>query len=199
MGPFGPLEIICLATGFTGALTLVFIARAFARWRRPGCSVSVFCSPKGGCTDALVGQIKSAKKEVLMQVSAFSSKTIAQALVDAKTRGLNVDILVQGGESKTHAEMMGLLGEGLTPQFDAEHPGDEHVVVIDGTTVLTGSFSYTHIAEVEEACSLLLIQGAPDVARRYRDWFLEHKSHSELARRKVTAPPAEKAEKKEAA
>jgi len=190
------MEGILLATGFTGALTLVFIARAIARWRRPGCSVSVYCSPKGGCTDALVGQIALAKKEVLMQVSAFSSKTIAQALIDAKARGLHVDILVQGGESKTHAEMMGLLGEGLTPQFDAEHPGDEHVVIIDSGTVLTGSFSYTHIAEVEEACSLVLIQGAPDVARRYRDWFLEHKSHSELARRKasVTAPPAERKE-----
>ena len=46
-------------------------------------SVEVFFSPKGGCTEAIIGELGKAKKTVLVQSYSFTSAPIAQALVAA--------------------------------------------------------------------------------------------------------------------
>ena len=57
-------------------------------------ALAVHFSPKGGCTEVIVKHIRRARHEVLLQAYSFTSKPIAEALVDAKTRGLNVDIVL---------------------------------------------------------------------------------------------------------
>src|ERR1700731_1481554 len=80
---------LLLATGFTGGLTFVFLLRRAHRWLVTPFSVSVHHSPKGGCTDAIVAELKKARREILVQAYSFTSKPIAQALLDAKTRGVH--------------------------------------------------------------------------------------------------------------
>jgi phosphatidylserine/phosphatidylglycerophosphate/cardiolipin synthase-like enzyme len=85
---------VLLATGFTGALTFVFLLRLLHRRFALTPAVAVFYSPKGGCTEAVVRELKAARREILVQAYSFSSKPIAQALVEAKTRGLKVEVLL---------------------------------------------------------------------------------------------------------
>lgn len=176
---------VLIATGFTGALTLVFLARRIHAWWRPPLALAVHYSPKGGCTDAVVAHIKRARHEVLMQAYSFTSKPIAEALVDAKTRGLHVDIVLdRSNEQETYSELKDLLGEGLVPYIDAQHAiAHNKVMILDGKTVLTGSFNFTNQAEHENAENLLIIEGHPELARAYRQNFLEHKSHSQPAQK----------------
>src|SRR5262245_12802787 len=86
-----PLEILFLATGFMGAWTLLYVARHLHSWFVAPPSVAVFHSPKGGCTDAAVWEIRRAKREVLVQAYSFTSKPIADALIEAKGRGVNIE------------------------------------------------------------------------------------------------------------
>ena len=53
-----------------------------------------FFSPKGGCTQAVVDQLNGAKKQVLVQAYSFTSAPIARALVDAKHRGVDVQVIL---------------------------------------------------------------------------------------------------------
>src|SRR5947208_10313211 len=90
----GTVEWLLVATGFTGCLMVIFLGRKVYQWFRPPLAVSVFFSPKGGCTEAVVHAINRARREICMQAYSFTSKPIAQALIDAKTRGLDVTILL---------------------------------------------------------------------------------------------------------
>ena len=53
-----------------------------------------FFSPKGGCTQAVVSTLDTAKKTVLVQAYSFTSAPIAKALVDAKKRGVDVQVIL---------------------------------------------------------------------------------------------------------
>jgi phosphatidylserine/phosphatidylglycerophosphate/cardiolipin synthase-like enzyme len=47
---------------------------------------SVYFSPNGGCTDAIVKEIGNAKSEILVQAYSFTSTPIAKSLLEAHKR-----------------------------------------------------------------------------------------------------------------
>jgi phosphatidylserine/phosphatidylglycerophosphate/cardiolipin synthase-like enzyme len=168
------------ATGFTGAMTLLFLARCL-RGVVGGASpsIEVFFSPKGGCTEAVVREINAARHEVLVQAYSFSSKPIAEALVAAKTRGVQVTILLdKSNESEQYSDLALFVEQGLAPLVDTHHAiAHNKVMVIDHKTVITGSFNFTHQAEAENAENLLIMRGHAALAKTYRNHFAEHKGH----------------------
>src|SRR5438105_15810960 len=86
-----PINFLLLATGVMGAWTLLFLWRSLRRRFGALFSVSVFFSPKGGCTDAVVDVINKARNEVLCVGDSLTFKDISQALVEAKKRNLHID------------------------------------------------------------------------------------------------------------
>jgi phosphatidylserine/phosphatidylglycerophosphate/cardiolipin synthase-like enzyme len=168
------------ATGFTGALTLTFLLHTLRRaFAGAPPSVEVLFSPKGGCTDAVLREINAARHEVLVQAYSFSSKPIADALVAAKTRGVQVTMLLdRSNESEPYSDLALFVEQGLAPLVDAHHAiAHNKVIIIDKTTVVTGSFNFTHQAEAENAENLLVIKGNAALAKSYHDHFGEHKGH----------------------
>jgi phosphatidylserine/phosphatidylglycerophosphate/cardiolipin synthase-like enzyme len=174
------MDGLLLATGFTGALTLIFLLRALYRRVATPPSVSAVFSPKGGCTDTVVREVKAARREVLVQAYSFSSKAIAQALVDARMRGLKVEILLdRSNEQETYSDLKFFADQGLTPLVDAQHAiAHNKLMILDRTTILTGSFNFTHQAEAENAENLVVIKGHPELVRAYVANFESHKGHS---------------------
>jgi phosphatidylserine/phosphatidylglycerophosphate/cardiolipin synthase-like enzyme len=183
---------LLLATGFTGALTLVFLARRVHQWLVTPPAVAVYFSPKGGCTDAVVSELRHAHREVLVLAYSFTSQPIAQALLDAKRRGVHVEILLdRSNEHDTHSDMGALIKQGLTPHVDAQHAiAHNKVMIIDRRTVITGSFNFTHQAEAENAENLLVIKGHPQLVSAYRENFAAHKAHSQAPGAHKAAPAA---------
>lgn len=57
-------------------------------------TVEVFFSPKGGVTEAVVQEIRSARQEILVQAYSFTSKPIAKALIDARKRGVKIEAVL---------------------------------------------------------------------------------------------------------
>ena len=174
------MEGLLLATGFAGALTLIYLLRiAYHAWFTPP-SVEAHFSPKGGCTDAIVREIRCARHEILVLAYSFTSKPIAQALVDAKLRGIHVDIVLDhSNEHELYTDMHFFLEQGLTPLIDPHHAiAHNKVMVIDNRTLLTGSFNFTQHAENENAENLLVIKGHPELVRTYKSNFQTHRSHA---------------------
>jgi phosphatidylserine/phosphatidylglycerophosphate/cardiolipin synthase-like enzyme len=171
---------LLIGTGFTGALTLVFLLRLPYRLYGKPPAHTVHFSPKGGCAEAVVAEIKTARHEILVQAYSFTSRPIAQALVDAKMRGVHVEIILDGSEEKeAYSDLHFFLQEGLTPRIDAQHAiAHNKVMVLDGHTVITGSFNFTNQAEEHNAENLLVLHHHTDLAALYRTNFMAHKEHS---------------------
>ena len=184
------MDWLLLATGFTGGLTLVFLVRGVYRRLVTPASITAYHSPKGGCTDALVRELRQARREVLVQAYSFTSKPVAQALIDAKARGVRVEILLdKSNEQETYTELSHFVQQGLTPLIDAHHAiAHNKVMIIDRRTLVTGSFNFTHQAEHENAENLVVIKGFPELVSLYCKSFADHKAHSHAPGK--AAPPA---------
>src|SRR5262245_56900921 len=116
------MEALLVATGFTGALTLVYLVRQLMALIRTPFSVTAHFSPGGGCTDAIVREITAAKHEILVLAYGFTSRPIAQALVDAKFRGVQVEIILDhSNEKDAHSDLHFLLEQKLPPLIDSHH------------------------------------------------------------------------------
>jgi phosphatidylserine/phosphatidylglycerophosphate/cardiolipin synthase-like enzyme len=183
------MDWVLIATGFTGALTLVFAVRAL--YRRLGWlpSVAVYFSPKGGCADAIVRELKAARREILVQAYSFTSEPITNELVEAKKRGVEVQILLdRSNEAERYSELHVFLENGLAPLIDAHHAiAHNKIMLVDRRTLITGSFNFTNQAEHENAENLLIVKGQPELLKAYSQNFADHKSHCQAAQVKQPA------------
>lgn len=177
---------LLIATGFTGALTFLFLGRVLHRQLATPPSVAVHFSPKGGCTEAIVRELQSARREILVLAYSFTNKAIAQALIDAKLRGVHVDIVLDhSNEKEEHTDLHFFLEQGLVPVIDSHHAiAHNKVMVLDSRTVITGSFNFTNQAENENAENMLIIKGHPELVGSYRKDFSVHKGHARAAETK---------------
>ena len=142
--------------------------------------IEVYFSPKGGCTEAVVKELAAAKSTVLVQAYSFTSVPIAKALLDAHKRGVNVEVILdksQKGEKYTSADFV--IHAGIPTKIDAKHAiAHNKIMVIDGQTIITGSFNFTTAAEEHNAENLLVIRSA-DIAAKYTANWQTHAAHSD--------------------
>ena len=185
------MTLLQVATGFTGALTLVFLFRRLRQRFVTTPSIEHHFSPKGGCTDALVRELKGARHEILVQAYSFTSDPLTFGLIDAKKRGVDVKILLdKSNEQDEHSDLHIFLEHGLSPLTDHEHAiAHNKIMIVDGKTVITGSFNFTNQAEHQNAENLLIIKGHPELLKAYRQNFDMHKAHCKTAELKVAAAP----------
>ena len=170
---------VLLATGFTGAWTLLFVWRWLRRKLGHLFAVAVFFSPKGGCTEAVVKELQSARHEIQVLAYSFTSKPIAQALVDAKLRGVHVEIVLDhSNEKEEYTDLHFFLEQGLTPLVDPHHAiAHNKVMIIDRATVITGSFNFTSAAQRRNAENLLVIHRR-ELAIAYAENFARRRAVS---------------------
>jgi phosphatidylserine/phosphatidylglycerophosphate/cardiolipin synthase-like enzyme len=143
-------------------------------------NISVYFSPHGGCTEAVVEALDSAKSEVLVQEYSFTSAPIAKALVEAKKRGVNVEVILDRSQrTERYSSADFLAHAGIPTYIDAAHAiAHNKVMVVDRSTVITGSFNFTKAAETRNAENLLVIKSG-DLAYEYRQNWDRHLKHSE--------------------
>lgn len=119
------IEILCLAVGFTGGVTLLWLAglvRA-ALTRQPALQAHFT-----GIADFLTRSIAAANREILVLADGIESPAILQALLDAKNRKVEVEA-VFGPSSQP----------GTLQAHVASRPVAANAVLIDGRTLLLAS------------------------------------------------------------
>lgn len=158
----------------------------FAKPIVPG-QVEVFFSPKGGCTDAVVRELRKAKSSVYVQAYSFTNTDIAKALVDAHRRGLKVSIILdKSQETEQYSEADFTSRAGIPTAIDAVHAiAHNKVMIIDETTVITGSFNFTTSAEQRNAENLVILHESPALASKYLANWKAHLAHSSTFARKA--------------
>jgi phosphatidylserine/phosphatidylglycerophosphate/cardiolipin synthase-like enzyme len=161
-------------------LLLTFSIPAFADNTFHNISGEVYFSPDGGCTEAIVNEIRHAKSEIYVQAYSFTSAPIAKALVDAHKRGIKVEVILDKSQKRErYTEATFLTNAGIPTYIDSVHAiAHNKIMVIDKEFVITGSFNFTKAAEEKNAENLLILQ-SKELASQYLMNWTKHKNHSD--------------------
>ena len=194
--PLDPMTLmwIQVATGATGMLTLVYAVRWLGRKLGYVLDVTAYFSPKGGCQDAIVRELKSARREILVLAYSFTADPLTFGLVEAKKRGLTVEIVLdKSNELEHYSDLHFFIENSMDVKIDHDHAiAHNKVIIIDKSTVITGSYNFTNQAENENAENLLIIKGHPELVSRYRENFFHHRDHAKPAQIREADPAKER-------
>lgn len=144
-------------------------------------TTDVYFSPQGGCTDAIVKELNGAKSEILVQAYSFTSRPIAKALLDARKREIKIEVVLdKSQQSKKYSAADFVAHAGIPTYIDSAHAiAHNKIIIIDRSTLITGSFNFTKAAEENNAENLLILKGNKTLVDRYIQNFKEHERHSE--------------------
>jgi phosphatidylserine/phosphatidylglycerophosphate/cardiolipin synthase-like enzyme len=147
--------------------------------RQPVPQIDVYFSPKGGCMDAILKEIKAAKSSVLVQAYWFTSTRIAKALAESHKRGVKVEVILDLSRAEIdNAQADYLVENGVPTAIDDKHvTAHNKVIIIDGQVVITGSFNFTEQSETANAENLLVVRDKA-VAEKFTANWKDHRGHS---------------------
>jgi phosphatidylserine/phosphatidylglycerophosphate/cardiolipin synthase-like enzyme len=143
-------------------------------------SAEVIFSPNGGATEAIVREIDAAKSEVLVQAYSFTSVPIAQALLNAKKRGIRIEaVLDRSQRSERYTAATFLMNAGIAVLIDDRHAiAHNKIILIDRANLITGSFNFSRNADQNNAENLLILKGNKPLLDRYLANYQMHRDHS---------------------
>ena len=143
-------------------------------------SLKVCFTPSEDCTGTIVEELDKAKETILVQAYSFTSAPIAKALVAAHERGVKVEIILD--KSNLTAQYTSgpyVAKAGVPVKIDSAHDiAHNKIIIIDGETVITGSFNFTQAAEKRNAENLLIIKDKTLAEKYIKNWQ-DHAGHSE--------------------
>lgn len=170
------LLLLCLAAPWACAEPLTLGARG---------SIQVAFTPGDDAGALVLDAIGQARRQILVQAYGLTHKAIAEALVAARKRGVEVMLIADRQQAETlRTSLVGWLAEqGVPVWLDAEHAAaHDKVMVLDaGTpeaTLITGSFNFTHAAQYRNAENLLVLRGNPPLVDAYAANWRRHRIHS---------------------
>lgn len=135
-------------------------------------STEIAFSPNGGATALVVKTIESAHQSIRVAAYSFTSKPIAQALLDARKRGIDVRVVVdKSNATARYTAATFLANQGVPMRIDYRYAiMHDKFIEVDGEAVETGSFNFTRAAEFSNAENIIVLHD-PTVAQRYeQEW-----------------------------
>jgi phosphatidylserine/phosphatidylglycerophosphate/cardiolipin synthase-like enzyme len=137
-----------------------------------GIQIANYFSPQDAPEQYIVERLEQAQESILFLAFAFTSDPIAEAMIERKEAG----VLVQGVMEERNSEGIGSEYTKLR-RADVELLKDGNcytmhhkVIIIDGRTVITGSFNFTARANELNVENLLIIDD-PTLAARYTEEY----------------------------
>jgi len=172
---------------FLLAIGLVAGARWIAGEGYKSKGVEVYFSPGGGAMDAILGEIRGAKKSIEVAMFTFTNSTLSDALIQRSMNGVEVRIIFDANEARGRWSKARDIDKDdskvdarrIEPELEEGSESEDSArfhhkfCVIDGATVITGSYNWTRGAE-ERNCEDVMILRHRQVAAAYRARFDEH-------------------------
>ncbi|MCE9632854.1 MAG: phospholipase D family protein [Methylophilales bacterium] len=149
-------------------------------------SVEVAFSPEQDTAGIIIKAINQAKKQILVQAFSFTHKDIAQALIAAYRRGVEVKLIADLEQSEHENDKVAQIAQAKIPVWlDGEHQSAHNkVMLIDvdmpQVVIITGSYNFTFAAQFKNAENVLLIRGNAKLAELYKQNWLRHQAHSQM-------------------
>lgn len=143
-------------------------------------------TPDGDAEGAILQALQRARRSVRVQAFLLSNRKLANGLLDAKRRGIEVEVLADREMTqKDEHSLIPRLVENRIPVWIEVRYAIAHnkIIIIDGETpasataaVITGSFNFTRAAQVRNAENLLILRGNPSLVKAYLDNWQRHRA-----------------------
>lgn len=172
------------------AVCSVLILTAAAAGAQPsaplagGGSVQYAFTPGDHADAMIIGAIDDARQQVLVQAYSFTHRRIAEALVRARRRGIDVAVLVDAEQARGEPAVLRELTRGkVMLRYDHRHAAAHNkTMVIDAglaqCAVITGSYNFTAAAQQRNAENALLLRANTPLCDAYHDNWQRHYTHS---------------------
>jgi len=142
------------------------ISQAYAR-----ASTQTAFSPSPKAIALVQSTIAHAEYSINLAAYSFTSYKIADALIEAKQRGVEVRVLLDKAQGKRHYRAIKDLQDAGIPIRINRHYAIMHnkYLIVDDKTVETGSFNYTANAEKHNAENVIVIKNNKKLATEFMD------------------------------
>lgn len=139
-----------------------------------GISMKIFFSPQDKTvTNALLPLINNAKKYIYIPIFVLTEKQIAESLIKAKNRGVDVKIIIDAlSASNKHSKHETLRANGVLVKTET-YAGKMHSksMIIDDEYVVVGSMNFSNSGNNYNDENLVLIKDK-NIAKFYKEFFL---------------------------
>ena len=134
-----------------------------------GTEVFTYFSPEADTISPLVKEIRSAEQSIHFMTFAFTHDTLGGAMRDRFKSGIDVrGVFEEKQVNNEYSEYKMMKAAGLPVIVDRSRGTMHHkVIVIDGETVITGSYNFSKNAEKRNNENLLIIKGNSEIASAY--------------------------------
>lgn len=159
-------------------------------------SVEIAFTPGDDVAALIVQRISQARRSVRMQAYLFTDRRIANALLAAVGRGVEVEVI---GDAAQHAAgglpfLRALDRAGARVYLNAAHAAMHNkIVIVDGdgpaAAVVTGSYNFTPSAQSRNAENVVVLTGSRAVAQRFVANFEQQRAQSTPWRSASISPP----------
>ena len=135
----------------------------------PTATFEMVFSPSRQSEEAIIHFIGEARRSVHVAAYAFTSKEIAQALLDARMRGLDVRVVVGKGQKASRYSVATFLAEHtvsvrIDDKYQLQH---QNVVIVDGVSLETGSYNFMDGVRDRNSENVLIIRNVPELAAQF--------------------------------
>lgn len=138
-------------------------------------SIEAGFSPEGSAQKQVLDTINQAHSSIQMIAYAFQAKDITAALDAAQQRGVRVQVVIDKRRNRGHvsqAAMRDIASHGVELRIDGHyHIQHDKMMIVDGTTLETGSFNYAKSAEYDNSENVLVIKNMPKIVSQYQEHF----------------------------
>lgn len=128
-------------------------------------------SPDGGAEKLVIKVIDNSEERLRVAAYSFTSANIVRALIKAKRRGVDVEVLVdeKANKGKANQAALNLLVNSDIPARTISRYAIHHdkYIVADGMNVQTGSFNYSAAAAKSNSENVIVIWNRNEVAASY--------------------------------
>ena len=135
-------------------------------------TIEVYFSPSGGARDAILVEVAKAESEIVVMAYGFTSDEIIDALADRNDSGVKL-YLVLDKTNKNNPKLEKIRKWGAQIHIDTKHAiMHDKVIIIDGQSVITGSYNFSQNAERRNSENMLVIR-SKELAEKYQAHFWE--------------------------
>lgn len=129
-------------------------------------------SPHRGATDLIVAAIRAAQGTIRVAAYGFTSRPVAEALVAAHDRGVDVRVVLDMKANVRQGAGPYVAAHGVPVRLNGHYAIlHDKFMAIDGKTLEVGSFNYTASAENRNAENVLVLHDAEKLVADYtRQW-----------------------------
>lgn len=153
------------------AITCIFIGAVITKEAQH--NVSTCFTPPQSCGDIIVNNITNARDSIYIQAYGFTSEKIIKALIEAKNRGVKIEIILDRSNfNRKILNTIKQLNQAEIPVYKDNVKGIAHnkVMIIDGKKVITGSFNFTKNADYRNAENVIIINEKETATRYMHNW-----------------------------